>query len=157
MVIGNTLEETSYHEAGHIVIAGAVGLDLKPKGVVVYEVEHVADGWAFYWEDKPEWDKILLALGEFKQTTAKSHRISSKRLSSNQFFQFVISQFWPYSKAGFLGRARPMESAIRSSEKSNSPCKLQCFQVAAEPWRMASIRNKLIGTNTGQTTPANPA
>ena len=30
ILIGNTLEETAYHEAGHVVIAGAVGLDLKP-------------------------------------------------------------------------------------------------------------------------------
>ena len=45
ILIGNTLEETAYHEAGHIVIAAAVDLDLKAKGIVIYEVENVADGW----------------------------------------------------------------------------------------------------------------
>ena len=62
ILIGNTMEETAYHEAGHIVIAGAVGLDLRPKGIVIYEVEDVADGWAFYWEDNQQWTDILTAL-----------------------------------------------------------------------------------------------
>jgi hypothetical protein len=61
-------------------------------------------------------------------------------LSIIEFCQFRPSQFSAHSKAGFLGdAASPMESTIRSSEKSNSPCKLKCCQVTAEPWRMASI------------------
>jgi hypothetical protein len=60
---GNTLEENAYHEAGHIVIAASVCLDLKPKGIVIYEVtREVAEGWAFYWEDRPEWESILMAV-----------------------------------------------------------------------------------------------
>ena len=63
ILIGNTLEETAYHEAGHVVIAGAVGLDLKPLGIVIWEVaEDVTDGIASYWEDTAEWEKVLLAL-----------------------------------------------------------------------------------------------
>ena len=70
ILIGNTLEETAYHEAGHVVIAGAVGLDLKPLGIVIREVaEDVTDGIASYWEDTAEWEKVLLALcaGEMAQ------------------------------------------------------------------------------------------
>ena len=79
-------------------------------------------------------------LGAFKQTTQKFHRIFGKPLSIIGFCQFRPSQFSAHSKAGFLGdAASPMESTIRSSEKSNSPCKLKCCQVTAEPWRMASI------------------
>ena len=78
--------------------------------------------------------------GAFKQTTQKFHRIFGKPLSIIGFCQFRPSQFSAHSKAGFLGdAASPMESTIRSSEKSNSPCKLKCCQVTAEPWRMASI------------------
>src|SRR5258708_490508 len=78
--------------------------------------------------------------GAFKQTTKKFHRIFGKPLSIIGFCQFRPSQFSAHSKAGFLGdAASPMESTIRSSEKSNSPCKLKCCQVTAEPWRMASI------------------
>ena len=39
---------------------------------------------------------------------------------------------------GFLGGVKPIESIIRSSEKSNSPCRLKCAQVATEPLRTAS-------------------
>jgi hypothetical protein len=62
MVIGNTLDETAYHESGHITIASAVGLDLQHKGIVIYEVGNVGDGWAFYWEDNQQWKDILTAL-----------------------------------------------------------------------------------------------
>ena len=83
---------------------------------------------------------IAKILGAFKQTTQKFHRIFGKPLSIIGFCQFRPSQFSAHSKAGFLGdAASPMESTIRSSEKSNSPCKLKCCQVTAEPWRMASI------------------
>jgi hypothetical protein len=61
-LIGCTLEESAYHESGHIVIAGAVGLDLRPKGIVIYEVQNVTDGLACYWEDVGETETVLLAL-----------------------------------------------------------------------------------------------
>jgi hypothetical protein len=98
MLIGNTLEETAYHEAGHIVIAGAVALDLKPKGIVIYEVEDVADGWAFYWEDKPEWEKILLALragqvAQLKQFPDSEFRGGQQDVQ--RFFTIVHQHFEP--------------------------------------------------------------
>jgi ATP-dependent Zn protease len=62
MVIGNSLDETAYHEAGHIIIAAAVGLDLQHKGIIVYEVENVGEGWAFYWEDNQQWKDIFTGL-----------------------------------------------------------------------------------------------
>jgi hypothetical protein len=83
---------------------------------------------------------LIRNTGAFKQTTQKFHRIFGKPLSIIGFCQFRPSQFSAHSKAGFLGdAASPMESTNRSSEKSNSPCKLKCCQVTAEPWRMASI------------------
>lgn len=39
---------------------------------------------------------------------------------------------------------KPIESTIRSSEKSNSPCRLKCAQVATEPLRMALISARLV-------------
>jgi len=98
MVIGNTLEETAYHEAGHIVIAGAVGLDLKPKGIVIYEVEAVADGWASYWEDKPEWEKLLLALRAGQVAQLKRFPDSEFRGGQpdvQKFFSIVHQHFDP--------------------------------------------------------------
>ncbi len=97
MLIGNTLEETAYHEAGHIAVAGAAGLDLKLEGIVIYEIaEDVTDGWAFYWEDKPEWEKILLAvragqvaqLRQFPQSEIRGGQPDVKR-----FFSIVADRF----------------------------------------------------------------
>jgi hypothetical protein len=45
-LIGNSPEETAYHEAGHIVTAAAVGLDLRPAGILIFEVKNVAAGIA---------------------------------------------------------------------------------------------------------------
>jgi len=42
-----------------------------------------------------------------------------------------------------------MESTIRSSEKSNSPCKLKCCQVTAEPWRIERVHKPLFLLHRG--------
>lgn len=39
--IGNTFEECAYHEAGHVVGAGALGLAFKPTGVTIVEVRRL--------------------------------------------------------------------------------------------------------------------
>ena len=54
--------ESAYHEAGHIVVAGAVGSDLRPRGIVIDKVQNVTDGLACYWEDTEEAETVLLAL-----------------------------------------------------------------------------------------------
>lgn len=100
ILIGNTLEETAYHEAGHIVIAAAVGLDLKVKGIVIYEVESVADGWVFYWEDKPDWENILLALrgGQLAQLRKfPDSEFRGAQQDVQNFFSVVQQHFPPNS------------------------------------------------------------
>jgi len=97
ILIGNTMEETAYHEAGHIVIAGAVGLDVQPKGIVIYEVEDVADGWAFYWEDNQQWIDILLALRAGQLAQLKKFPKSEFRggQSDVQKFSSIVKQHFP--------------------------------------------------------------
>jgi len=46
MIIGNTFEETAYHEAGHIVAAAVLGLALRPAGITIVEVEDTQLGGA---------------------------------------------------------------------------------------------------------------
>jgi ATP-dependent Zn protease len=61
--IGNNLEETAYHEAGHIVVAAVLGLDLRPKGITIWEVEpDVMDGLARYWESETDWEGNLQSI-----------------------------------------------------------------------------------------------
>jgi hypothetical protein len=62
VLMGNVLEETAYHEAGHIVIASVVGLPLTPSGITVYEADEVTEGYARYCEDERRWENILMAL-----------------------------------------------------------------------------------------------
>jgi hypothetical protein len=63
LIIGNTLEETAYHEAGHIVVAARLGLDLRPKGITIWEAaKDVMDGLAGYWDDETDWDKNLQSI-----------------------------------------------------------------------------------------------
>ena len=58
LIIGNTLDETAYHEAGHIVVATAVELDLRPKGITIWEAApNVMDGLAGYWNHETDWEK----------------------------------------------------------------------------------------------------
>ena len=63
IIAGNTVEETVYHEAGHIVAACALGLPLRPKGIIVYEVgDGVGDGYACYGEDEQPPEAVFMAL-----------------------------------------------------------------------------------------------
>ena len=63
LTLGNPLAETAYHEAGHIVVAAATGLPLRPAGITVYEVvNNVTDGFAVYAEDEPQREMVLMAL-----------------------------------------------------------------------------------------------
>jgi hypothetical protein len=102
ILIGNTVEETAYHEAGHIVIAGAVGLDLKQKGIVVYEVEDVADGWAFYWEDNQQWSDILLALRAGQLAQLRQFPNSEFRGGQQDVKNFsqIVAQHFPPNSGG---------------------------------------------------------
>lgn len=100
LLIGNSLEETAFHEAGHIVIAGAVRLDLKHKGIILYEVENVADGWAFYWEDNQQWTDILMALRAGQLAQLKEFPNSEFRggqCDVKNFFSIVNKHFPPNS------------------------------------------------------------
>ncbi|MFZ0798220.1 MAG: hypothetical protein WCA13_21395 [Terriglobales bacterium] len=69
-LIGNTPEESAYHEAGHIVIAAVVGLDLRPAGIILFETDSVAGGIACYWEDS-ELEPVLKALRAGQQAQLK--------------------------------------------------------------------------------------
>ena len=102
ILIGNTMEETAYHEAGHIVIAGAVGLDLRPKGIVIYEVEDVADGWAFYWEDNQQWTDILTALRAGQLAQLKQFPDSEFRGGQQDVKNFsdIVQQHFPPHSGG---------------------------------------------------------
>ena len=97
VLIGNTLEETAYHEAGHIVIASATGLALRPMGVAIWEaVEDVTEGIASYCEDEPEWEKILLALRAGEMAQVKQFPISSTigSLPDIQAFATIVEVYF---------------------------------------------------------------
>jgi hypothetical protein len=97
MVIGNSLDETAYHEAGHITIAAAVGLDLQHKGIVVYEVGSVGDGWAFYWEDNQQWKDILTALRAGHLAQLKKFPGSYSLGAEIDFnkFSYIVAEHFP--------------------------------------------------------------
>ena len=63
LIIGNNLAETAYHEAGHILVAAVLGLDLRPKGITIWEAaQDVMDGLARYWESETDWEKNLQSI-----------------------------------------------------------------------------------------------
>ena len=100
LIIGNTLEETAYHEAGHIVVAVALGLDLRPKGITIWQVtNNVMDGLAGYWDDDTGWEKNLQAVraGQIAQWRKfpRSDTTGSKP-DNDYFFKIVKEHFAGY-------------------------------------------------------------
>jgi hypothetical protein len=103
LIIGNTLEETAYHEAGHIVVAAVLGLDLRPKGITIWEAANdVMDGLAGYWDDETDWEKNLQAVrsGQIAQWRKfpKSDLVSGSGPDRDYFFK-VVKEHFPGSLA----------------------------------------------------------
>lgn len=110
VLIGNTLEETAYHEAGHIVVASVKGLALRPMGIMIWEAaEDVTEGIACYCEDEPEWEKILLALraGEMAQVRQFPNSSTIGSLPDIQAFARII-------EVHFENRFREMQQKVNS-------------------------------------------
>jgi hypothetical protein len=102
-LIGNSPEETAYHEAGHIVTAAAVGLDLRPAGILMFEVRNVAAGMACYWEDG-EVEPVLQALRAGQMAQLKQFPNSEIRggVPDAQVFSKAVNQIYSPGHAGLM-------------------------------------------------------
>lgn len=101
--IGNSPEETAYHEAGHIVIAAAVGLDLRPAGILMFEVSNVAGGVACYWEDG-EVEAVLQALRAGQMAQIRQFPNSEIRggVPDAQAFSKAVNQIYSPGHVGVM-------------------------------------------------------
>jgi hypothetical protein len=97
IIIGNTFDETAFHEAGHIVLAGATGMPLKHSGITIYEVsEKVSDGYANYEENGGEKEAILMALLAGARAQLKQFpetRLVGTRSDEQKFRDLVKAHF----------------------------------------------------------------
>lgn len=98
LIIGNTLEETAYHEAGHIVVAARLGLGLRPKGITIWEAaKDVMDGLAGYWDDGADWDKNLQAVraGQIAQWRKFPQSDMTGAGPDNDYFFRAVAEHFP--------------------------------------------------------------
>jgi hypothetical protein len=105
LIIGNTLEETAYHEAGHIVVAARLGLDLRPKGITIWKAaKDVMDGLAGYWDDEADWDKNLQAVraGQIAQWRRFPKSDTSGSKPDNDYFFKVLKEHFAGSIASHI-------------------------------------------------------
>jgi hypothetical protein len=102
-LIGNSPEETAYHEAGHIVTAAAVGLDLRPAGILIFEVKNVAAGIACYWEDG-EVEPVLQALRAGQMAQRKQFPNSETRggVPDAQAFSRAVDKIYSPGHVGVM-------------------------------------------------------
>lgn len=115
LIIGNTLDETAYHEAGHIVVATALELDLRPKGITIWEAApNVMDGLAGYWNHETDWEKNLQAVraGQIAQWTKFPNADTAGAKPDNDYFFGVAKEHFPGTVASNLWE--------RTSKKSNA-------------------------------------
>jgi len=95
-----TVEETAYHEAGHIVVASAVGLHLRQAGLVIWEGVNGYFGCAAIWEDEQwdkQWDKQLCCLRAGAKAQLRRYPSSSAMWGSHkdddEIFDIVRKHF----------------------------------------------------------------
>jgi hypothetical protein len=102
-LIGNSPEETAYHEAGHSVTAAAVGLDLRPAGILMFEVRNVAAGIACYWEDG-EVEPVLQALraGQMAQQRQFPNSETRGGVPDAQAFSKAVNQIYSPGHVGIM-------------------------------------------------------
>lgn len=101
-----------------MTIAAKVGLDLQHKGIVVYEVENVGDGWAFYWEDNQQWTDILLALRAGQLAQLKQFPDSEFRGGQQdvQNFFAIVNKHFPPNSSGDVWQ----EISRKTTDKLNA-------------------------------------
>lgn len=105
LIIGNNLPETAYHEAGHIVVATALGLDLRPKGITIWEARtDVMDGLAGYWDHETDWDKNLQSVraGQIAQWQKFPNADTTGSKPDNDYFFNVAREHFPNTVASNL-------------------------------------------------------
>jgi len=105
LIIGNTLDETAYHEAGHIVVATALELDLRPKGITIWEAApNVMDGLAGYWDHETDWGKNLQAVraGQIAQWRKFPDTDTTGAKPDNDYFFKVAREHFPGTVASNL-------------------------------------------------------
>ncbi len=113
LIIGNTLEETAYHEAGHIVVAAVLGLDLRSKGITIWEAaEDVMDGLAGYWDDETDWEKNLQAVraGQIAQWRKFPKSDTTGGKPDNDYFFKVVREHFPGSLASNIWESVSMKA-----------------------------------------------
>jgi hypothetical protein len=113
LIIGNNLDETAYHEAGHIVVATALGLRLRPKGIQIWEAApNVMDGLAGYWDHETDWEKNLQAVraGQIAQWTKFPNTDTTGSKPDNDYFFRIAKEHFPGILAGNLWETTTKEA-----------------------------------------------
>ena len=115
--VGNNLEETAYHEAGHVVVAAALGLELRIRGITIYEVSSdVMDGLACYWDDETDWEKNLQALlgGQIAQWRKfpETNLVDGSRPDRENFTEKARQHFAGSSPSDVWARVRDKVHAL---------------------------------------------
>lgn len=121
-LVGNTLEETAYHEAGHIVVAARLGLDLRPKGITIWEAgKDVMDGLAGYLDDDADRDMNLQAVraGQIAQWRRfpKSDTTGAKP-DNDYFFKVVGEHFTGSIASNIWGSVSKKADALLEAHRS---------------------------------------
>jgi hypothetical protein len=113
LIIGNNLEETAYHEAGHIVVATVLELDLRPNGITIWEAApNVMDGLAGYWNHDTDWQKNLQAVraGQIAQWTKFPNTDTTGSKPDNDYFFHVAKERFPETVASNLWESTSKEA-----------------------------------------------
>jgi hypothetical protein len=95
----------AYHEAGHIVVAAAWGLPLRPEGIMIGED---GKGFACYWKEPDLTDSSVEAnvLASFAGFWAEKRLRSMRGFQPREYLGVIWSTDWKEARAPDRGRAR---------------------------------------------------
>jgi hypothetical protein len=131
------IETAAYHEAGHVVVATALGLRLRPEGIMVGQD---AKGLACYWKEPDGTDASVEAniLASFAGFSAEKRLRSMRGLQQRDYFGVIFSTDWKEARV-LQGKFSPVYFGDKGGRTIHDELEARAEQLVAQHWSTIEV------------------
>ena len=132
----------AYHEAGHIVVAAALGLSLRPEGIMVGQD---AKGLACYWKEPDRTDASVEAniLASFAGFYAEKRLRAISGSQARDYFAVIWSTDWKEARA-LEGKFSLAYLGNRNIHAVNDELEAKAEEIIAQYWPAIDALAKIL-------------
>ena len=131
------IETAGYHEAGHVVVAAALGLRLRPEGIMVGQD---AKGLACYWKEPDGTDASVEAnvLASFAGFCAEKRLRSMRGLQLRDYFGVIFSTDWKEARV-LQGKFSSDYFGDKGRRTTHDELEAKAEQLIAQHWSAIEV------------------